>query len=94
MLLLIYLVHKVYFLFQRNGTILDQVLETGEFQGIDLKGSKPAMAYKAGLIEKLALSITERLAPKEPIIEATKIANMRAWPLLDEEVEGLYVIMT
>lgn len=67
---------------------LDVILESGEFHGVKLRGRTPTMAYKDGHIDKISEAIHSRFKLDDTtssVIQATKVLNLRKWPLKDNE---------
>ena len=50
-----------------------------EFDGVELKVTKSSMAYKDTLVDKFVAAIEDRFGD-EPVIKATRIANVKLWP--------------
>ena len=61
----------------RNCKDLSQLLETGEFQGVTLKGSTPKMAYRDKTIDGFCSAIQDRFQTADKnVLNATKILNL------------------
>lgn len=63
---------------------MQEVLHSGKYQEVDLKGHKPTLAYKSDLVQGLCNAITTRfqLEKKEiSVVKATTILNIQSWPV-------------
>ena len=76
----------------RKSENLTILLETGKFQGIEMKGRRPELAYKERLVCDLIKAINSRFSLEDsPMIAATRIGALRNWPPSDSSaIEGVF----
>jgi len=80
----------MYFLINSNGEVLSELLSSGMFLGIKLKGRTPVMAYKDKLIDELVESLRTRFDfESDSVVTASRICNIKSWPQLDsDQIDG------
>lgn len=76
----------------RTSEPLQQLLDSGMYEGIVLKGATPAMKYAVDILQGFCDAIKQRFQiESKNVINATKILNFESWPLPGTpEIKGLF----
>lgn len=76
--------------FTRTSEDVSQVLVSGMFKGIPLKGPKPSMKYVDEILQGFCDAIKERFQTESrSVINATKILSFGSWPMSESpELKG------
>ena len=66
----------------RENAAVRQILDSGKFKGVELKGPVPSLAYKTTLLENVRNAITERVfdASDNETVKAATVFDLRNWP--------------
>ena len=69
---------------------MSDLIESGQYEGIALRGQPPSMTYKNDMIDGFCDAINKRFQLEERhIINATRILNFKNWPSAkSDELQG------
>ena len=73
-----------------------QIIETGVFKDVNLRGNLPTLSYKEKIIEGFIEAMRERFQINGhlDVLKATKILHLRNWPLSDSpDLKSLHLLV-
>ena len=80
------------FLIFRDSEQISQILSTGQFQDVGLRGNVPTMTYKEDIIDGFIEAIKTKFnidPSKKTVINSTKILFFENWPAADSlDIQG------
>ena len=73
---------------------MNEVLESGCFEGIKLSGKTPTMSYKTSILDGIKQAMQDRFlaaSSNSKLVAATKLLHFQRWPLPGkDEINGFY----